>query len=197
MRYFALTFLIFLFPFSNSVSQSRYILPCPKALLVTSREVLWKQVGIQEKTNRNDGKEVEEYLKALNLPKGSPYCFAGQYYCFYEATRILKLLPTLNPLPRTGLSMGLWSFAKRKGMKQNGIFLDDLVVWRKSKTIFGHTERIVLLGKKGWVETIGFNTRRYLKIEKRWVEGVFLWKRNLLHPFGRMNLIGFVGFYQR
>lgn len=197
MRPLAFAFLIFLFAFSTSKGQNRYILPCPKALLETSREILWKQVGIQEKTNRNDGKEIEEYLKVLNLPKGSPYCLAGQYYCFYQSTQILKLHPNTNPLPRTGLSVGIWFFAKRNGKKQDGIFQDDLVVWRKNKSIFGHTERIVSLGKKGWVQTIGFNTRKYIMEEKRWAEGVFLWKRNLLHPLGRMNLIGFVGFYQK
>jgi len=177
-----------------ALCQNRYVLPCSKALVVESRKVVWMQLGVTEATNRNDGKDIEKYLKVLGLPTGSPYCLAGQYYCFFEATKILGLPQSAIPLPSTGLSTGLFRFAKQKGKRQSKISIDDLIVWQRGRSIFGHTERIVKLGRKGWVETIGFNTRKFSKQENRWVEGVFLWKRNLIHPLGQLNLLGFVGF---
>ena len=36
------------------------------------------QVGVKEATGNNDGKEVEMYLRAVGLKKGSAYCAAGQ-----------------------------------------------------------------------------------------------------------------------
>jgi len=174
--------------------QNRYVLSCAKALVDESRKILWKQLGVTESTNRNDGKEVEKYQKVLGLPSGSPYCLAGQYYCFAEAAKQLGLPKTSIPLPATGLSTALFRFAKLNGRRSTEFSINDLIIWQRGRSIYGHTERIVGLGKKGWVETIGFNTRRYVNKQNRWVEGVFLWKRNLIHPLGRLNLLGFVGF---
>ncbi len=179
----------------NLFSWQKYELPCDAHLLETSRSVLIGEIGTREQNNRNDGREIEKYLEPLSLPKGSAYCVAGQYYCFYKAVKLLGYPFVANPLPRTGSSIKLFLYAKHYGAKRNfQTSIDDLVIWQRGKTIFGHTERIIEVLRKGWIKTIGFNTRKYDSGEKRWVEGVFIWNRNLLHPLGRLHLIGVVGF---
>jgi hypothetical protein len=39
------------------------------------------QVGVREKTGKNDGKEVAMYLKSVGLPEGYAYCAAGLTWC--------------------------------------------------------------------------------------------------------------------
>lgn len=179
----------------NLFAQEKFVLDCKGELLDESRAILMRQIGTLEKSNRNDGPAIEKYLAAVGLNKGSAYCVAGQYYCFRQAAKNLGLSPGCIPLPKTGLSLELFRYAKRNGASVPCLFSqDDLVVWIKSKSIHGHTERIVSVRRKGWVETIGFNTRRYDASKRRWIEGVFRWKRNLLHPLGRFYLLGIVGF---
>lgn len=190
---FLLAFVLLLF--QKIYTQPKYLLPCKRNLILLSREILQKQVGVCERTNRNDGDKIKKYLESVGLAEGNPYCVAGQYYCFAEAASLLNLSRNEIPLPRTGLSSTLFNYAKRKGQKTKPEFsTDDLVVWIRPRTIHGHTERIVLVGRKGWVETIGFNTRRYDRRSGKWLEGVFRWKRNLIAPFGKMYLLGIVGF---
>lgn len=180
-----------------SFARAKYLLPCSPILLEESRTVLFEQIGTLEKTNRNDGKKIRLYLKSIGLNEGNPYCLAGQYYCFWESARRLKFDLASIPLPRTGLATRLINYSKQVG--KIGKFLpnvDDIIVWQKGKTPFGHVERIVRIGPKGWVETIGFNTRRYDRTRKRFVEGVFRWHRNLFAPLGHLSIIGIVGFYR-
>ena len=43
------------------------------------------QVGIREKSNSNDGKEVEMYLASVGLKKGNPWCAAFVTWTFKKA----------------------------------------------------------------------------------------------------------------
>ena len=42
------------------------------------------QVGVYEATGHNDGKQVEAYLKTVNLGKGYPWCAAFVKWCFIQ-----------------------------------------------------------------------------------------------------------------
>lgn len=175
----------------------KYLLPCSSILLRESRNVLFEQIGILERTNRNDGERVELYLKTIGLKKGNPYCLAGQYYCFWESARRLQLTLDSIPLPKTGLATRLFYYSKKFGKKSRVVAnIDDIIIWRKGRTPFGHVERIVRVGSKGWLETIGFNTRRYDRTRRQYIEGVFRWRRNLFAPLGNLYVLGFVGFYE-
>ncbi|MCX7880787.1 MAG: hypothetical protein N2517_09015 [Ignavibacteria bacterium] len=179
-------------------SRQKYVLPCRKDLLVVSRQVLLEQVGTIESSNRNDGDKIEEYLSSVGLSRGYPYCVAGQFFCFAKAVEILGYERNEIPIPSTGLSVKLFSFARMNGkIKKFSPSMDALVVWQKKKTPFGHTERIVAVGSKFWVETVGFNTKKYDRGRKRFVEGVFRWKRNLLHPLGKLYLLGLIEFEEK
>lgn len=189
---------LLLFVISNLLyARAKYLLPCSSILLEESRKVLFEQIGTLERTNRNDGQKVKLYLKSIGLEEGNPYCLAGQYYCFWESSRRLNFDLASLPFPRTGLATRLFNYSKQVGKVSKFLpNVDDIIVWQKGKTPFGHVERIINVGSKGWVETIGFNTRRYDRIRKRYIEGVFRWHRNLFAPLGHLCLIGIVGFYR-
>jgi len=48
------------------------ILICRQKLV----HIAQKEVGIREKTGKNDGSRIEEYLAAVKLKRGNPYCAA-------------------------------------------------------------------------------------------------------------------------
>lgn len=165
------------------------MLPCSEALLTRSLEVAMAEVGTLEQSNRNDG-AVVKYLKPFGLPSGTQYCAAGQYYCFLVAA---NYSPEKVPIAKTALAQGVYNDAKRRGSKVHyQPQVHDLVVWRNGNSSKGHIERIYKVEDGGWVNTIAFNSSR--KVNGRVQEGVFLKRRNLLHPMGRLIVKGLVGF---
>ena len=74
-------------------------------------ETLQTQLHVREKTNNNDGIDVEKYLKAVGLPKGYAWCMAFVYWGFKEASEQLKVK---NPVPRTAGVLDCLSRAKAK-----------------------------------------------------------------------------------
>ena len=61
------------------------------------------ELGVREKTGRNDGLRVETYLRHVNLKKGDPWCAAFVCWVFDQAG-------VRNP--RTGWSPGLFPVGK-------------------------------------------------------------------------------------
>lgn len=45
-------------------------------------ETYTSQIGVREATGRNDGKQVEQYLKSVGLGKGYAWCSAFVRWCF-------------------------------------------------------------------------------------------------------------------
>ena len=122
-------------------SQVKYQLESNTLLLKKSHQIAKSQIGVKEATGHNDGKQVELYLASVNLTKGNPYCAAGQYWCFKEAARILKLSEKLIPIKKTGSTYYMFNDAMQKGKRV--IYKpqkNDLLFWILTKT--GHVERI-------------------------------------------------------
>jgi hypothetical protein len=185
-------FVLILTGFSNS--EQKYVLSCNEGLLEASMDTALAQVGTYERKGNNDG-DVEKYLNADGLIKGSPYCAAGQYYCFYVAARSLKMNINNVPIKRTGLANEMFNDAMKKGKPEPfKPHKHDLIVWRRGITIFGHIERIFMVYKAGWVVTVGFNVRKFDRLKNKYVEGVFIMKRNVYEPLGRMRVRGLIGF---
>lgn len=174
-------------------SLERFELKCSEALILKSREVLIKQVGTLEESNQNNGVMIKQYLKSVELKEGYPYCAAGQYFCFKRATEILGYEEKHIPIKRTALALEIFNHAKKFGERADSKpRIDDLIIWRKGRTSFGHIERIILVKEKGWVKTVGFNTSKVIGNKR--IEGVFVKKRNLYHIFYGMTIRGLVGF---
>lgn len=189
-------FLIFfslLFISIKIYSFERYELKCPETLLLKSREVMMNQIGTIEKTNRNDGKAIKQYLESVGLTEGYPYCAAGQYFCFVKATELLSMDKKLIPIKRTGLALEIFHHSKKFGERSYcKPVIDDLIIWRKGNSAFGHIERIISVMPKGWVKTVAFNTTK--TIENKKIEGVFVKKRNLYHRLYGIAIKGLTGF---
>lgn len=171
------------------VSQKRYELQCREDLLEVSLDSAISQVGVREKSNRNDG-EVEKYLRIFNLKSGNPYCAAGQYWCFYRAAIDLKISLEEIPILKSASALAMFNYAKKTGVRTKyKAERNDLVFWRRKNSERGHVERIFMVGKSGVVFTIGFNTVN----KETGEEGVFVQKRNLYEPLGRLVIRGVVG----
>lgn len=170
-------------------SQVKYELPARKIVLEKSLEIGLREVGTCELSNRNDG-IVRKYLLPFGLPEGNPYCAAGQYFTFLAAVRDLRLSEKYIPIPKTPLANRVLDYALSKGKKTKyHPSKNDLIIWRKAKTRFGHIERIIEVEGKGWVRTLAFNVKNDFG-----QEGVFIKRRNILHPLGRLAVRGIVGF---
>ena len=182
-----ITFLLTLI--SNSAySQKAYQIKCRKDLLEMSEEAAISQIGIRERTGRNDG-EVEKYLKAVGLGQGNPYCAAGQYWCFWRACQILKIPTKYIPIPNTALVYNIYKFARKKGSPTAyKAKRHSLIVWQYKNRRRGHIERIIKVEKAGWVETVAFNTSAGKNKNQRDGEGVYRKKRNIYHLLGRMKI---------
>lgn len=59
-------------------------------------QVFLSQVGVREKTGKNDGPEVESYLKAVGLGKGYAWCAAFVKWCF-DQTGIKTTITAWSP----------------------------------------------------------------------------------------------------
>lgn len=180
--------LIFLALFSAQ-SNYKYNLKCRQDILKTSEQIMLSQVGKVE-TSQNRG-IAEIYLRSVGLSAGSPYCAAGQYNCYLEAVRKLNLSPDIIPFARTGLSRKILSDAAKLGSPT--IYQpcrNDFIIWRVIGSSWqGHIERVIRVGKAGWVTTVGFNVK--LTDGK---EGVAIKKRNIYHIIGKLKVAGIVGF---
>ena len=51
----------------------------------TLRAIYSAYVGVRERTNHNDGPEVERFLAHVGLKKGAPWCAAFVSYCLHKA----------------------------------------------------------------------------------------------------------------
>ena len=180
-------------------SAVRYDLKADSRLVSESNLILAKQVGVKEKTGSNDGVQVERYLKSIGLNKGQPYCAAGQYYCYSEAAKRLGIDSKEIPAPKSGLARAFYWFGKKHGSKSktNTIHKHSFMIWGYTNSNSGHIERVVSVGKLGWVKTIGFNTSNGLKGSQREGNGVFFRKRNVFHPLSKMALIAIINVIPR
>jgi uncharacterized protein (TIGR02594 family) len=61
------------------------------------------QIGVKEKTNSNDGVEVEKYLKTTGLGKGNAWCGAFVNWCL-EESGIDGVVPSKTLHPARALS---------------------------------------------------------------------------------------------
>ena len=87
------------------------------------QKIYTAELGVKEKTGKNDGPRIEEYLRQVGLKKGDPWCAAFVCWVFDRAG-------VANP--QTGWSPGL--FAKSK------------VIWERGRKVAVGT--VAVAGKK-------------------------------------------------
>lgn len=183
-----------LWPLQEVKSVARYELNrmTPAALADKSRQVMLGEVGKIE-TGHNRG-IADKYNKTLKLPLGSPYCQSGQYWCYWAACQQLHYTYRYIPMPRNGMANSTYDYIRRNGHKTKYIpRIDDFIVWKSPKNYSGHIERIIAVGRAGWVKTVGFNTSSGKRGSQRDGGGVWIRNRNIRHPLGSRGIRGLAG----
>jgi|GEM_PF-431307 len=176
---------------SMCFAKSRYKLECSPILAEKSLELMASQVGVIEATGKNDGLLVEEYQDSTGLNKGDAWCAALVYWSFSIYTSICNP----NPLDKSGLAIRPFQKARRLGKKTHySVQKGDLIIWQVKNSWQGHVGRVWEVGKAGWITTIEGNTNNGKRGSEREGNGVFMRKRNYIHPLGRMGILGLVGF---
>jgi hypothetical protein len=89
------------------------------------KQIYTAEIGVREKTGKNDGERVEEYLAVTQLGKGYAWCAAFVSWVFAEAG---------FPEPRTPWSPAL--FPKKR------------VIWERGKAVRKPTSSVILSGTK-------------------------------------------------
>ncbi len=184
--------IIFFFVLSSVVlgRPIRYEIRVKEKIAIKSREYLYSFVGVEEK-GANRGVMIDEMNRCIGNPLGSPYCQAGQYYCYYKAYAFYGFDYPNYPIPKNGLAISTFNLAKKNGKLAKKYFAttDDFVVWKARNSAFGHIERVIENEGKGWVKTIGFNVSL-----RKGKEGVAIKRRNILFPLNQIkNILGVVG----
>jgi len=103
------------------------------------------EIGVREKTNRNDGKRVEEYLSVVNLRKGQPYCSAFISWLFAREG---------FTKPRTGWSPDLFPQAR---LARSALPANIIGIYFPGMKRIAHTGMIEkMIGS--WCQTVEANT---------------------------------------
>ncbi|QEK50703.1 CHAP domain-containing protein [Pedobacter aquae] len=134
--YFALTYSYSLFT-GNAVGHqsTSWSLNQASAKRLKLLEVYRKEIGTKEKSNRNDGSQVESYLKYTGHNKGAPWCAAFVSWCLGQAAinnPRTAWSPALLPAKRI-----IWknTWQKEKTQPQAG---DVFGIWYASKKRIAH-----------------------------------------------------------
>jgi len=183
-----LLFILYVFPVNAGI---KYNIKCGSALAQRAVTEALSQENVLEFKCKNSG-DVLKYLDLFNARAGTPYCAAGIYWCLVQAAKALNYPQNKIPFPKSLLANSYFDFAKKNGTKSKyQPQKSDLIVWKRRNSIYGHIEIITKVGEKGWVETIGFNTKKQIKGQT--LCGVFKHKRNIFHPLGALNIRGLIG----
>lgn len=124
-------------------------------------QVAVSQLGVcEEPKGSNSGKMVGQYLAAVGLKPGQPWCMAFVYWCF------LQVSTKANPVPKTGGVLDCWNrtptnrklFAREIAARPELIEPGDQIILRHSAGT-GHTG-IVERVEGNMVHTIEGNTNQ-------------------------------------
>lgn len=156
----------------------------------TLRLALMRQdVGLQERTGRNDHPKIDAWLALSGAPKGSPWCYA---VIWAKTDSACRLLGQANPLLRTAstqtaFSAALKSYGARSGSPHKG----DIVIWRIPRTWLGHAALVEEV-KGARLVTLEGNTSRGTVGDQR--NGGGLWRRSryITRAMGRLVIRGFI-----
>ena len=115
-------------------------------------EVYSSQVGIRERTNQNDGKEVEMYLASAGLKKGNPWCAAFVTWTFKQVgvkAMVSGYSPAWFPAAKV-----IWKNNKGQAPAQADVF----GLWFANKGRVAHVGFIDAWGDGNYAVTVEGNT---------------------------------------
>jgi hypothetical protein len=92
-------------------------------------DVAHSQIGVMELTGKNDGKEVEAYLRSVGLGKGYPWCAAFVYWVYNECnakTVRSAWSPSFFPVSKTVFKRGAKNNKKPNPADVFGLYFNHL-----------------------------------------------------------------------
>jgi hypothetical protein len=159
MRFLCLLLLLLLQPLSPVLRTHLHSLPFEKGgtgRVPRHLDTAKSYIGTVEKTNHNDGPEVEKFLKSVGRKKGDSWCAAFVSYCLQAAN---VSYPRIN----SGLAR---NFKLKTSLKTRDVLIGKsrvlpgmIVIWEKGSTVFGHAGFVEKWNKQNGI-TIEGNTRR-------------------------------------
>lgn len=149
---------------ATTTSKSEYDLkPLPKTetldknLALAAMQIAISQFNVKEKTGKNDGPAVEEYLKSIGLGKGYSWCMAFVYWSYKTAA---EKLGVKNPLIKTGGVLKQWNEVPKAWKIYDKPKVGDIFIMDFGKGQ-GHTGIVTKVNADGSVETIEGNANSY------------------------------------
>ena len=140
--------------------------------------------GPQDQPGRdNNGPNIKQWLNAVGLPQGNPYCAAFVSYCLEESGAV-------TPHVRSALASNFIqpeSIDAKKVMYGQCVPVGAILIWRKGNTMFGHTGFVLFdwCGAKGMTiegnTTVGGGSS---------IEGVWIRKRTI-YPANYFRITNF------
>lgn len=116
-------------------------------------EIMDSQLFVRELTGKNDGVDVEKYLKAVNLGKGYAWCMAFVYWGFQSGSTELGVK---NPVPKTAGVLDCYAKAKGAYLVTGDPEEGDQFIMDFGKGA-GHTGMVTEV-KNGRIYTVEGNT---------------------------------------
>jgi len=103
-------------------------------LKMTLPEIYLSQIGVREATGKNDGPEVEMYLKHVGKWKGLPWCSAFVAWCLSEA----EIKHTVNAWSPTSENRRYFIYTQ-KSFVDEPLPGDVFTIWYSKLKRIGHT----------------------------------------------------------
>lgn len=132
------------------------------------QQIYLREIGVREKTNRNDGERIREYLRYTGLGEGYAWCAAFVSWCFkeagYEAPRTAwspSLFPSKRMIWRRQDLHGNNSHTRPRMRPQKG---DVFALWYTNLKRIGHAGFVDEWGDS-MVITVEGNTSDGTKLE--------------------------------
>lgn len=149
--------------------------------------VAYSQVGTRER-GQNRG-FCENYQRAAGIALGSPYCYAGLFWCADSAVSSAQGQST--PFLKTGLASAGRAHLDRQAKADSLPTRIALIFWQFPNNAFGHVDLQIEILTGGWRRCIGFNTGG--GGTSRDGGGVNIVMRNINHPLAKMKLKQIIG----
>ena len=137
-------------------TEATEVKPHSNILRLRALEIADTQLFVREKTGKNDGVEVESYLKAVGLGKGYAWCMAFVFWLFLRASTELKIA---NPVPKTAGVLDCYAKAKKLGyvIPHDDVQAGDQFIMDFGKGA-GHTGLVTEVKSATHVYTVEGNT---------------------------------------
>jgi len=190
-KHIAIVVLLFSTCFAYAVDLYEY--PIEYSVLQTADSLIHADIGLSEKTGRNDGKHIRKYHEAIGLNYNNhyPYCQMFISWAFWQAGG--QTFKGIKPLATAGSQRCFQNFRRYGKQSDREARKGDLLIFRVPRTNRGHSTYIVGVINGTTFETAEANTSNGLVGSQREGNGNYYRVRDISTRYGRLTAYGFCG----